>query len=277
MIKIEQLKFGYSKKKILFNHLNAEMSVGKVYGLLGHNGAGKTTMLKLIAGLLFPKSGKCSVMDFIPKERNPYFLQEIFYVPEEFDFPSISIDKFIKAYSVFYPQYSKEIMDEILVEFELQTDEKLNALSFGQKKKFLLAFALSTNCKLLLLDEPTNGLDIPSKSKFRKIIARYINDDRSFVISTHQVRDLDNILDSVIIIEKGEVVFDKTIDEIQSKLIFRKVQHLDDNLEVLYSDKELGGYNIVTKNTDAEETKIDLEMLYNAINANKEHVNNAFN
>ena len=129
----------------------------------------------------------------------------------------------------------------------------------------------------MLLDEPTNGLDIPSKSKFRKIIARYINDDRSFVISTHQVRDLDNILDSVIIIEKGEVVFDKTIDEIQSKLIFRKVQHLDDNLEVLYSDKELGGYNIVTKNTDAEETKIDLEMLYNAINANKEHVNNAFN
>jgi len=277
MIKIEQLKFGYSKKKNLFNHLNAEVSIGKVYGLLGHNGAGKTTMLKLIAGLLFPKSGKCSVLEFIPKERNPYFLQELFYVPEEFDFPSISINEFIKAYAVFYPNYAKEIMDEILVEFELKADEKLNAMSFGQKKKFLLAFAISTNCKILLLDEPTNGLDIPSKSKFRKIIARYINDDRSFIISTHQVRDLDNILDSVIIIEKGEVIFDKSTDEIQSKLVFRKVQHIDNDLDVLYSDKELGGYNIVSKNRDAEETKIDLEMLYNAINANKETINNAFN
>jgi len=127
------------------------------------------------------------------------------------------------------------------------------------------------------LDEPTNGLDIPSKSKFRKIIARYINDDRSFIISTHQVRDLDNILDSVIIIEKGEVIFDKTTDEIQSKLVFRKVQYVDENSDILYSDKELGGYNIVTKNRDAEETKIDLELLYNAINTNKNLINNAFN
>jgi ABC-2 type transport system ATP-binding protein len=276
MIKIEQLKFGYSKKKILFNHLNAEMSVGKVYGLLGHNGAGKTTMLKLIAGLLFPKSGKCTVLDFVPMERNPYFLQEIFYVPEEFDFPPFTIDKFIKYYAAFYPKYTSEIMDEILVEFELKADEKLNTMSFGQKKKFLLAFAISTNCRLLLLDEPTNGLDIPSKSKFRKIIARYITDDRSFIISTHQVRDLDNILDSVMIIENGEVIFDKTTDEIQSRLVFRKVKNLNDDVEVLYSDKELGGFAIVTKNTDAEETKIDLELLYNAVNVNKEIINNAF-
>jgi ABC-2 type transport system ATP-binding protein len=253
------------------------MSLGKVYGLLGHNGAGKTTMLKLIAGLLFPKSGKCSVLDFIPKERNPYFLQEIFYVPEEFDFPSISIKKFIQTYSVFYPNFSNEIVDEILVEFDLKSEEKLNSMSFGQKKKFLLAFAISTNCKLLLLDEPTNGLDIPSKSKFRRIIARYINDERSFIISTHQVRDLDNILDSVIIIEKGEVIFDKTIDEIQRKLVFRKVQHLGDEVDILFSDKELGGYHVVTKNIHDEETKIDIELLYNAINANKEIINKAFN
>lgn len=277
MIKIEQLKFGYSRKKILFNQLNAEMSLGKVYGLLGHNGAGKTTMLKLIAGLLFPKDGKCSVLDFTPKERNPYFLQEIFYVPEEFDFPSITIERFIEAYSVFYPKYEKDIMDEILVEFDLRADEKLSAMSFGQKKKFLLAFAISTNCKILLMDEPTNGLDITSKSKFRKIVARYINDERSFIISTHQVRDLDNIIDSVIIVEKGEVIFDKSTEEIQQKLAFKKVKYLDENINVLYSDKELGGYNIVIKNSELEETKIDLELLYNAINSNKEVINNVFN
>jgi len=125
-------------------------------------------------------------------------------------------------------------------------------------------------------NEPTNGLDIPSKGKFRKIIARYINDDRSFIISTHQVRDLDNILDSVMIIENGEVIFDKTIDEIQNKLVFRKVKQVSDDLEVLYSDKELGGFAVVAKNLDAEETKIDLELLYNAVNANKTVINNAF-
>ena len=277
MIKIEQLKFAYKRKTVLFKQLNAQMDSGKVYGLLGHNGAGKTTMLKLIAGLLFPKSGDCKVLGFNPQTRNPNFLKDIFYIPEEFEFPAFSIEKYINIYSVFYPTFDKIIMNEILSEFDLKYEDKLNALSFGQKKKFLLAFAISTNCKILLMDEPTNGLDIPSKSKLRQIIAKYITDERSFIIATHQVRDLDNILDSVIVIEKGQVIFSKSIEEIQRTLVFKKVKSLDNDQDILYSCRELGGYNVLTKNINADETKIDMETLYNAINTNKELVNNAFN
>ena len=277
MIKIEQLKFAYKRKTVLFEQLNAQMDSGKVYGLLGHNGAGKTTMLKLIAGLLFPKSGKCRVLGFNPQKRNPNFLKDIFYIPEEFEFPAFSIEKYINIYSVFYPTFDKIIMNEIINEFDLKYEDKLNALSYGQKKKFLLAFAISTNCKILLMDEPTNGLDIPSKSKLRQIIAKYITNERSFVIATHQVRDLDNILDSVIVIENGQVIFSKSIEEIQRTLVFKKVKSLDNDQDILYSCRELGGFNVLTKNINAEETKIDMETLYNAINANNELVNNAFN
>ncbi len=277
MIKIEHLEFGYRKKNKLFQNLNIDLKEGKVYGILGHNGAGKTTMLKLIAGLVFPKSGNCSVNGFIPKKRNPNFLQDIFYIPEEFEFPSISIEKYIKIYSIFYPKFDKIVMDDLLVEFELPFDSKINNLSFGQKKKLLIAFAVSTNCSILLMDEPTNGLDIPSKSKFRKIIANYFNDDRLFLISTHQVRDLDNILDTIIVVEKGEVIFNRTLDEIQQNLSFKKIKTLDETDGLLYSEKEFGGYSALTKNTGKEFTKIDIETLYKAINTNKKIVNNAFN
>jgi ABC-2 type transport system ATP-binding protein len=277
MIQIEQLKFGYKRKTTLFENLNAEILSGKVYGLLGHNGAGKTTMLKLISGLLFPKSGKCKVLGFSSEERNPNFLKDIFYIPEEFEFPPYSIEKYLQIHSVFYPNFDKIVLNEILSEFDLKYENKLNTLSYGQKKKFLLAFAISSNCKILLMDEPTNGLDIPSKSKLRQIIAKFITDERSFIISTHQVRDLDNILDSIIVVENGQVIFTKSIEEIQSKLVFKKVKSLDDDLEILYSCRELGGFNVLTKNIHNEETKIDIETLYNAINTNKELVNNAFN
>lgn len=277
MIKIEHLEFGYRRKNKLFQNLNIDLKEGKVYGILGHNGAGKTTMLKLIAGLVFPKSGNCSVNGFTPKKRNPNFLQDIFYIPEEFEFPSISIEKYIKIYSIFYPKFDKIVMDDLLVEFELPFDSKINNLSFGQKKKLLIAFAVSTNCSILLMDEPTNGLDIPSKSKFRKIIANYFNDDRLFLISTHQVRDLDNILDTIIVVEKGEVIFNRTVDEIQQNLSFKKIKNLDETDDLLYSEKEFGGYSALIKNSGNEFTKIDIETLYKAINTNKKIVNNAFN
>ncbi len=234
-------------------------------------------MLKLIAGLLFPKSGKCLVNDFEPKKRNPYFLQDIFYIPEEFEFPSITIEKYIKINAVFYPKFDINIMDDLLNEFELSAISRINNLSFGQKKKLLIAFAISTNCSVLLMDEPTNGLDIPSKSKFRKIIATYFNDDRLFVISTHQVRDLDHILDTLIVIENGEVIFNRTTEEIAQNLTFKKVKNTQEASDVLFSDKELGGYTVLAKNTGIEETKIDIEVLYKAINSNKKVINDAFN
>lgn len=277
MIKINRLEFFYKRKRKLFKNLNVELSQGKVYGLLGHNGAGKTTMLKLIAGLVFPKSGTCKVNEFCPKERNPYFLQDIFYIPEEFDFPSITIENYIKTHGGFYPKFDLNLMDDLLNEFELSVNSKINTLSFGQKKKLLIAFAISTNCNILLMDEPTNGLDIPSKSKFRKVIANYFSDDRLFIISTHQVRDLDNILDTLIVVEKGEVIFNQATEDIQNNLSFQKVKSLEEVDNPLYSEKEFGGYAVLTKNEGLNQTKIDIELLYKAINSDKESIHKAFN
>jgi len=277
MVQIEQLEFSYKRKKKLFNNLSVNLKDGKVYGILGHNGAGKTTLLKLIAGLLFPKSGKCLVNDFKPENRNPNFLEDIFYIPEEFEFPSISIEKYITVHGAFYPNFDLNTIDDLLNEFELSAQSKIGSLSFGQKKKLLIAFAIATNCRILLMDEPTNGLDIPSKSKFRKIIANYFNDDRLFLISTHQVRDLDNILDSLIVIENGEVIFNQTTADVQENLIFKKVKNIEGIPDVLYSEKEFGGHTVLTKNTGQEETKIDIETLYKAINTNKKDINDAFN
>lgn len=276
MIQIKDLEFSYRKKNKLFTSLNVTFNKGQVYGILGHNGAGKTTLLKLIAGLLFPKSGDCNVYGFIPSKREPNFLEDIFYIPEEFEFPALTIEKFIQIHAGFYPKFDIDTMDDLLNEFELSANSKINNLSFGQKKKLLIAFAISTNCRVLLMDEPTNGLDIPSKSKFRKIIASYFNEDRLFLISTHQVRDLDNILDTLLVIEKGQVIFNQTTESIQQNLCFKKVKNADDTPNVLYADKEFGGYSVLTSKSENEETKLDIELLYKAINSKKEAVNKAF-
>ncbi|MCB2195613.1 MAG: ABC transporter ATP-binding protein [Bacteroidetes bacterium] len=276
MIQIKDLEFSYRKKNKLFTSLNVTFNKGQVYGILGHNGAGKTTLLKLIAGLLFPKSGDCNVYGFTPAKREPDFLEDIFYIPEEFEFPSLTIEKYVKIHARFYPKFDLSTMDHLLNEFELTGNSKINSLSFGQKKKLLIAFAISTNCRVLLMDEPTNGLDIPSKSTFRKIIASYFNEDRIFLISTHQVRDLDNILDTLIVIEKGKVIFNQTVGDIQENLCFKKVKNVDDTPNVLFADKEFGGYSVLTNKSGTDETKIDIELLYKAINSNSALVNNAF-
>ena len=207
MIKIENLSFNYGPKKPLFDQLNLTLPYGNIYGLLGKNGAGKSTLLKMMAGLLFPQKGKLDVVGFHPNERHPEFLQEVYFVSEEFELPSLSMEQFVRMYSPFYPRFNHLLFDEYLYEFKLPRQQKLPNMSYGQKKKFILAFGLATDCKLLILDEPTNGLDIPSKSQFRKIVASAIHEERSFIISTHQIRDMENLIDPIIILDEGKIVF----------------------------------------------------------------------
>jgi ABC-2 type transport system ATP-binding protein len=190
MITLEQLTFGYYSEKKLFHNLNLEFKTGNIYGLLGKNGAGKTTLLKLICGLLFPQQGSCTVKGFPAQGRNPEFLNDIFLITEEFYLPAITIRTYQQIYAPFYPGFNQERFRENLKEFELNPQALLTTLSYGQKKKFLLAFGLATDCACFILDEPTNGLDIPSKRQFRRLLAASLDPDRMFIISTHQVRDL---------------------------------------------------------------------------------------
>jgi len=203
MLEINNLDFGYKKKQKLFNDLSLNLKRGSIYGLLGKNGAGKSTLLKIMTGLLYADNGHIKFDGDDVHERLPKTLQDIFFLPEELYLPDFSMDKYVDLMSVFYPKFNVGELAELARDFEIEENKSLKTLSYGQKKKFLIAFGIATNCSLILMDEPTNGLDIPSKSQFRRIVASVMDENRSFLISTHQVRDLENLIDPIIIIENN--------------------------------------------------------------------------
>ena len=265
MISINNLTFKYQKQEHLFEDLTLEQKNGNIAGLLGKNGAGKSTLLKLIAGLLHPGQGKIEVNSFNPLMRHPDFLTETFFVSEEIYLPSTTIRSYTKALAPLYKNFDSEKMNRILQNFELYENYKLNRISHGQRKKFLIALALATNCKLLLLDEPTNGLDIPSKSIFRKVLVNSVNDDQLVIISTHQVKDIEAIIDKIIILENGEIVFQKDSNSISKKLQFKTLVTLSGITEPMYYEKCPGGYKAILPISNDEETELDIELLFNAI------------
>jgi ABC-2 type transport system ATP-binding protein len=268
MIAIENLSFGYNRKKLLYKNLTLTLEAGSIYGLLGKNGAGKSTLLKNLIGLLFPTGGSILVNGFTPKKRLPTFLETIYLIPEEVHVPSLTIHQYKNLFAPFYPNFDEENFFSYLEQLDVKEQGKLNTLSFGQQKKFIIAFALACNTKVLLLDEPTNGLDIPSKIRFRKLIASVFNEQRMIFISTHQIRDLDNLIDRVIIVDNGELLLNASIGEISEKLCFKTVAEVTDINKVLYSEESLKGFSIVAENTDREDSKVNLEHLFNAITEN---------
>lgn len=298
MITINNLDFSY-KNVAVFRNISLEFKEGCVYGLLGENGVGKTTLLKLMSGLQSPLNGTVSIDGFIPSERNPYFLQNIFYLPEEVITDDTTPEKFINKLGVFYPCYDHSYFLDLMNELEVDVARKFSALSYGQKKKALLACALSLRTDYLLLDEPTNGLDIPSKAKFRKVIlqhgvstdrsnqrvsygekndTRYTCDNRSFptiIISTHQVKDVENLIDPIVILDHDEVLLNATFEEISKKLYFEYGAEKSD--EALYSEMMPGGYINVHPNKFEMESQVNVEALFNAVRNNKKRIKEIFN
>jgi len=268
MIRIRNLSFGYQPKKLLYKNLTLDMPAGSIYGLLGKNGAGKSTLLKNLSGLLFPLQGSITVNDFTPKKRLPSFLKTIYLIPEEVYVPPVTIKRYKELFTPFYPDFDNDKFNRYLLDLEINGEGKLNTFSFGQQKKFIIAFALACNTKVLLLDEPTNGLDIPSKSQFRKLIASVMNEDRIIFISTHQIRNLENLIDRVIIIDNGELLLSSSVAEISEKLCFKTVNALPHKANIMYAEESFKGTSIVYPNTTGEDTPIDLEHLFNAVTEN---------
>lgn len=278
MIEIKGLTFSYTKNKKLFNNLEIQFISGRTYGLLGKNGAGKTTLLKIIAGLLCPHKGYCKIDNIDTFQREPSILQKLYIIPEEFELPPIKIKNFIKVNSPFYSKFSYEKFTEILKEFEVDVDEKLDSLSYGQKKKFLLAFGISTNSEILLMDEPTNGLDIPSKAKFRKVISSNLSEDRCIIISTHQIKDVENIIDTITIIDNGKIIFNYSTDDISKKLLFKEIEDHRELDLCIYSESIFSKKFGIFKNSNKDyESRIDLELLFNAVINDHMKINDAFN
>lgn len=276
MLTINNISFSYNKRYgDLFHDFSLELNAGNVYGLLGKNGAGKSTLIYLMTGLLTPKSGEALLDGVNVRKRLPKTMSDIFLVPEEFELPRLSLKQYVDLNAPFYPNFSKEDMQRYLDIFEMGGDMNvnLNALSMGQKKKVFMAFAFAANTRVLIMDEPTNGLDIPSKSQFRKLVTTGMTDEKMMLISTHQVRDISDILDHVTIIDQSRVLLNTSFADVMSKVAFRPLREGDEPLFVLQSP--YGPLGAVPAE-EGEETKVDLEMLFNATLQNPAAINQLF-
>lgn len=264
MIQIEQLNFGYSRKVPLFRDLNLSLTAGHIYGLLGKNGAGKSSLLKNIAGLVFPGSGKCLINGVESSKRSVAILEDLYFIAEEIYVPALTAVQFLKSTAGFYPKFSVADFFAYLKILDVDPAAVMTKMSYGQQKKAIIAFGLATHTNVLIMDEPTNGLDIPSKVQFRKLIASVLNTERCIIISTHQVRDLDSLIDTILILDDHRIAVENSVDEIMEKLIFGLYPDTA-GMPVLYEEESLRGKHAILKNTTEKMSKMDLELLFNAV------------
>lgn len=273
MIEIKDLAFSYGKTPIL-KSITTTLEEGRIYGLLGENGVGKTTLLTLLCGLKKVCSGSITTDGENPFDRTPTLLQNQFYLPDEVLPVAMKAECFAKERGAFWPDYDHSKFLEIMKEFENDPAKKMNQMSAGQLKNTYISLALACGCKYIFMDEPTNGLDIPSKTQFRSAIMKYTSDDSTIVISTHQVRDLENIIDPIIILDRQDVLLNASVEEITSKLYFDYGTQL--HPESLYSEQLPGGFIQVYPNSTGEDSKINVEALFNAVHKNKELIKGMF-
>ena len=217
MININNLTYSYYKGHNALDNINAQIGPG-IHLLLGENGAGKTTLLHVIAGLLYAKEGLCEIDGNDISKRRPCDMSKVFFMPEDITYPAKSINEFAKIHSQFYPTFNEDTFRNNLETFHLSGDEPFAALSLGNRKKANLAYVMALGTDVLLLDEPTNGLDIPAKGQFRKVISSSMNDERTILISTHQVGDVNVLLDYVTIIERSRLLTNCSTAEISRLL-----------------------------------------------------------
>lgn len=280
IMQVERIAFNYGwrQQKSVFSDFSLSLERGKVYGLLGLNGAGKSTLIYLMAGLLTPKSGRVTIDGCNVRDRLPSTLGNLFVVPEEFELPRMSLKEYATLNGALYPRFSYEDMLRNLEIFDINPEIKsLSSLSMGQKKKVLMSFAFATHTDLMLMDEPTNGLDIPGKSQFRRLVAREMSDNRTIVISTHQVRDIDRCIEHVVIIDHSKVLLDESVASITSKLQFVENATAAEAKSAIYSQPSVTGHSIVAPSNGGDETEINLETLFNATLGNRDKITEIFN
>ena len=274
MIDIKNFSFSYTKTQV-FDNINLQFQKGAIYGLLGENGVGKTTLLKAISGLLKPTAGSCTVDEQVSFDRQPEFLQNIFLLPDEVPLPdSATPEKFFNDLAPFYPKQSGEMLLHLAGELKVDISRKFKEMSFGQQKKSLLACAMALNTDYLLLDEPTNGLDIPSKADFRRILSERVGEEQTIIISTHQVKDVENMIDPIIIISNNSVLLDASVEKITDKLYFEYGGQ--QRPDALYSEMMPGGYLNVLVNNGMGESQLNIEGLFNAVLRNSAMIKNLF-
>ncbi len=263
-IEFRGLGFSYPGK-ILFKDLDLTLHSGNIYGLLGLNGAGKSTLLHLLSGLLHPTEGSVSAFGHNPVKRSPAYLMDLFVLPEELHLPRLTAKQYVRNLSGFYPRFSEAQFERCMTEFDLPADKLLPDLSHGQKKKFYLSFGLACQSSILIMDEPTNGLDVPSKGLFRRLVAEFATEDRIFIISTHQLRDVESLIDPLLILHNGRMLLQADIEQLSTALHMEQVASVpQDESDILYSEPTVGGHWLVRAGSEPT-GHLDLEVLFNAV------------
>lgn len=267
MIEVKNVNYRYPGNKVpVFADFSVSIGEGKVYGLLGQNGMGKSTLLYLISGLLRPQSGSVAIDGVETSRRLPGVLSEMFLVPEEFYLPDVSLEAYVRTNARFYPRFSREVLDACLADFDMPAALRLGRLSMGQKKKVYMSFALAAGTRLLLMDEPTNGLDIPSKSLFRRVVARHMTDERTLIISTHQVHDVEQMLDHLLLIGRKGILLDASVSDVCDSYSFELRQPGEPQDDVIYAEPSFNGNMVMARRKpDSPESQLNLELLFNAV------------
>ena len=274
MITIKDLGFSYGDVPVLKN-ITMNLEEGRIYGLLGENGVGKTTLLTLLCGLKSARPGSIDIDGYNPYDRKPSFLSEMFYLGDNPEAVHMKAIDYARNYGKFWEKFDLEKFTEVMSVFENDIDIPMHKMSYGQLKKTFISFALACNTKYLLMDEPTNGLDIPSKAQFRKAVTRYTREDAVILISTHQVRDLENIIDPIIILDRQDVLLNASVAEVSEKLYFDYTS--ERNPDALYCEMIPGGNIQVCLNQTGEDSKVNLEALFNTVHQHKELIKGIFN
>lgn len=275
MISIENLEFSYKDTKV-FNGISLRFEPGNIYGLLGENGVGKTTLLKIICGMQRPQKGSCMVDGMDSSDQLPQMLQDLVFLPDEVMVPDKTTpDQYVKGLTPFYPGFAYATFLHLMQDLEVDPMKRFSTMSCGQQKKAMIAVVLSLGTKYVLLDEPSNGLDIPSKAVLRSVISKRMMEDTTIIISTHQVKDVENLIDPIIILANDEVLLSASKMKITEKLAFScdTVQQQG----AFYSEMRPGGYLNVVPNTEGLETEVDIEALFNAVLRNKNAMKSLFN
>jgi ABC-2 type transport system ATP-binding protein len=264
MIQVKNLDFWYKKDQPVFKNLNLSLVPGHIYGLLGKNGSGKSTLLKCMSGLSFPAHGECFINGTETSRRMVHTLEELFFLAEEVYVPALTPGQFLKNTAAFYPKFSITDFYAYLKTLDVDSEQAMNNMSYGQQKKVMIAFGLATNASVLIMDEPTNGLDIPSKVQFRKLIASVLDEERCIVISTHQVRDLDSLIDTVLILDNHQIAINSSVDLLTDKFLFGVFENTG-GMNVVYEEESMRGKHAIIRNTAGQYSKMDLELLFNAV------------
>ena len=277
MIRLKNLSYYYGKQQAshgrqpvaALNNISATVGPG-IFLLLGENGAGKTTLLRNIAGILLPSVGTCEVNGKSTALRLPSELDATYYLGCDSTTMFRTVGEMARRHAPFYPRFSAERLSDNLKTFGIKPDDKIKDMSLGTRHKAMLAYSLSLNVGNLLLDEPANGLDIESKERLVRMIARCVEEESTVIVSTHTISDLSTLYDGLMVMQGGSLLLSSTSDDILRTFSFVKTSRPIP--EALYSEMEVAKYHSILPADEAESMgmqseDVDCKLLYHALHS----------